>query len=130
MKQKRSILLTGTFLILSIFAFAQKGIIGLVNAETQFALFTASYTVKEGFLIYMDSAGVIFRQGNEMNAWEAYQKQKAGRGMLSWEPAFAVISASGDLGATTGPYEFRPETGNGYTANNRSFTKNTEGLDT
>jgi len=97
--------------LLAFFAFSQKGIRGLVNAEIQFAFFTASHTVKEGFLNYMDSAGVIFRQGNEMNAWEAYQKQKAGPGILSWEPAFAVISASGDLGATTGPYEFRPKAG-------------------
>ena len=97
--------------MLAFFAYAQKGIKGLVNAENQFAFFTASHTVKEGFLNYMDSTGVIFRQGNEMNAWEAYQKQKAGQGILSWEPAFAVISASGDLGTTTGPYEFRPKAG-------------------
>ena len=84
MKQKRSILLTGTFLVLAFFAYAQKGIKGLVNAENQFAFFTASHTVKEGFLNYMDSTGVIFRQGNEMNAREAYQKQKAGPGILSW----------------------------------------------
>jgi hypothetical protein len=85
---------------------AQKGIKGLINAEKQFAWFTATHTVKEGFLAYMDSAGVIFRQGNDVNAFEAYKKQPGSPGVLNWTPAFAVISSSGDMGATTGPYEF------------------------
>ena len=111
MKQKRSIVLITAFVTISFLSFAQKGIKGLVNAEKQFAFFTASHTVKEGFLNYMDSAGVIFRQGKDINALETYQKQKPGPGILSWEPAFAVVSASGDLGATTGPYEFRTKAG-------------------
>ncbi|NCI47830.1 nuclear transport factor 2 family protein [Sediminibacterium soli] len=88
-------------------AVAQKGIRGLVNAERRFAEFTATHTVKEGFLKYMDSAGVIFRQGVDINAMDTYKRQTASPGVLSWEPVFAVISASGDMGITTGPYEFR-----------------------
>lgn len=84
---------------------AQKGIKGMINAEKQFAWFTANHTVKEGFLAYMDSAGVVFRQGSIVNALEAYRKQPASSGVLNWTPAFAVISASGEMGATTGPYE-------------------------
>ncbi|MBV9987920.1 MAG: hypothetical protein JO301_09590 [Chitinophagaceae bacterium] len=91
-------------------AWSQKNIRGLINAEKQFAWFTASHTVKEGFLNYMDSAGIIFRNGAAVNAQEAFRKQNAGAGILNWEPAFAVISASGDMGATTGPYEFRAKT--------------------
>jgi hypothetical protein len=110
--------MTRAFSILPIFflvliaqtAVAQKGIKGLINAEKQFAWFTASHTVKEGFLNYMDSAGVIFKQGTEVNALENYRRQPASAGILSWEPGFAVISASGDMGATTGPYEFRLKT--------------------
>lgn len=86
---------------------AQKGISGLVNAEKQFAWFTVSHTVKEGFLKFMDSTGVIFRNGADVNALEAYRKQPANSGILSWSPAFAVVSSSGNMGATTGPFEFR-----------------------
>jgi hypothetical protein len=106
----KSSMIVVAFLLMMPAAFAQKGIKGLVNAEKQFAAFTATHTIKEGFLNYMDSAGVIFRQGNETNAWESYRKQKPGPGILTWEPAFAVLSASGDMGITTGPYEFRTGT--------------------
>jgi hypothetical protein len=97
-----------TILLLSVVtAFPQKGIKGLVDAEKAFASFTTANTVKEGFLKYMDSTGVIFRQGKAVNAWEAYRQQQTGPAILSWEPAFAIISASGDFGVTTGPYERR-----------------------
>jgi hypothetical protein len=91
-------------------AYSQRNIKGLINAEKQFAWFTASHTVKEGFMNYMDSAGIIFKNGAGVNALDNYRKQNAGPGILNWEPAFAVISASGDMGATTGPYEFRAKT--------------------
>jgi hypothetical protein len=91
-------------------AYSQKNIKGLINAEKQFAWFTASHTVKEGFTNYMDSVGIVFKNGAGVNALENYRKQNAGPGILNWEPAFAVISASGDMGATTGPYEFRAKT--------------------
>jgi hypothetical protein len=87
--------------------FAQKGIKGLVNAEKAFAAYTESHTIREGFLQYMDSAGLVFRQGNAVNAIETYQKQKPGPAILSWWPSFALISSSGDIGLTTGPYELR-----------------------
>lgn len=105
MKRLR-ILLIPVALLCYFSAAAQKGIKGLINAEKQFAWFTATHTVKEGFLAYMDSAGLIFRQGNELNALEAYRKQPSSPGVLNWTPAFAVISSSGDMGVTTGPYEF------------------------
>jgi hypothetical protein len=91
-------------------SYSQRNIKGLINAEKQFAWFTASHTVKEGFMTYMDSAGIIFKNGAGANALDNYRKQNAGPGILNWEPAFAVISASGDMGATTGPYEFRAKT--------------------
>lgn len=88
-------------------SFSQTGIRGLVNAEKAFASFTVSHTIREGFLNYMDSTGIIFRQGEAINALETYQKQKPSPAILSWAPDFAVISASGDMGVTMGPYEFR-----------------------
>lgn len=86
---------------------AQKNIRGLLNAERKFAAFTATHSVKEGFLKFMDSAGILFRQGVDLNALDFYKRQPVAPGILTWEPDFAVISASGDMGATSGPYEFR-----------------------
>jgi hypothetical protein len=90
-------------------AFSQKGIKGLTAAEKAFASFTSSHTIRDGFLKYMDSNGIVFRQGNAVNALDAYQKQKAGPAMLNWEPVFAVVSSSGDFGITTGPYSLYPK---------------------
>lgn len=86
---------------------AQQNLQGLIRAEKQFAAFTSAHTVKEGFLKYMDSMGLVFRQGMPVNARETYRQQNAGPAILSWYPDFALISASGDLGVTTGPYERR-----------------------
>ncbi|MEO8172617.1 MAG: hypothetical protein ABI581_06025 [Sediminibacterium sp.] len=90
-------------------AFPQKGIKGLTDAEKAFASFTSSHTIRDGFLKYMDSTGIVFRQGKAMNALDAYQKQKAGPAMLNWEPVFAIVSSSGDFGITTGPYTLHPK---------------------
>jgi hypothetical protein len=102
----RNILFLST-LLLSLTVPAQKSIAGLVNAEKEFAGFTASHTIREGFLKYMDTSGVVFQHANPVNALDLYRKQKAGSGILNWAPEFAVISASGDMGITTGPYEFK-----------------------
>jgi len=93
--------------MLSSAAFTQKSIKGLVNAEKSFASFTDAHSIRDGFLQFMDSAGIVFRDGAAVNALDAFQKQKPGPGKLSWWPTFAVISASGDLGFTSGPFEFR-----------------------
>lgn len=102
--------------------YGQPTIKGLLHAERQFASFTSQHTVRDGFLTYMDSAGIIFRQGRELNALKTYQVQKAGEGILNWEPAFAVINAAGNMGATTGPYEFRPKKGADTPVTRGSFT--------
>lgn len=101
------IFLMAICLLLSIVSFAQRNISGLINAEKSFASFTLAHTIKEGFLKYMDSTGIVFRQGNAVNALKVYREQKAGPGVLTWRPSFAAISTSGDMGVTTGPYEFR-----------------------
>ena len=107
MKMKISLFQAFAIILISNTAFSQKGIKGLINAERSFASYTTSHTIREGFLQYMDSAGIIFRQGNALNALDTYGKQKPGPAILSWQPAFAILSASGDMGVTTGPYELR-----------------------
>ncbi len=91
----------------------------MLDAEKAFAAFTATQGIKEGFLKFMDSAGIIFYQGKPSRAIAFYRQQKGGPTVLNWEPAFAAISASGDFGITTGPYQVRaaslqdPVTSNG-----------------
>lgn len=103
-------------------AFSQKTIKGLINAEKAFAAFTITHTIKEGFLNFMDSTGVVFRQGNAVNALDAFRQQKAGPGLLTWGPDFAVISASGDMGVTAGPFEFREKSSKDTPVNKGRFS--------
>ncbi|TAJ54113.1 MAG: hypothetical protein EPO58_09460 [Chitinophagaceae bacterium] len=109
MKNQQKLFAFLTLMICFFSATAQKGIRGLVDAEVAFANFTESSNIKDGFLKYMDTAGVIFNQGRAMNAHTVYTKQKAGPAILSWAPNFAVVSAGGDMGVTTGPYLIRPK---------------------
>jgi hypothetical protein len=107
MRKTQLIFLAIVCLFIGSASFSQKNSKGLINAEKAFAAFTLTHTVKEGFLTYMDSAGLVFRQGNAVNALESFRQQKAAPGVLTWGPSFAVISTSGDMGVTAGPYEFR-----------------------
>lgn len=106
-------LLAGMLLILvcSDTCIGQSPLTEMINTEKSFAAFTETHTIKEGFLRYMDSAGVIFRQGKAVNARASFSKQPASAGVLSWTPDFAVISSSGDMGVTAGPYQFRDKPG-------------------
>lgn len=79
---------------------------GMIAAEKAFAAYAEAHSVRDAFLYYMDSTGIVFRQGKAINAREAYRNQPTGQGLLKWTPDFAVISASGDMGITAGPYQF------------------------
>ena len=115
-----SLLVINLFSALS--GFSQKTIKGLINAEKAFAAFTLTHTIKDGFLNFMDSTGVVFRQGNAVNALDAFRQQKAGPGILTWGPSFAVISASGDMGVTAGPFELREKSSKDTPVNKGSFS--------
>ena len=97
-----------TTLLFSTDAIAQPPIRALIDAENNFAAFTAAHTIKEGFLHYMDSTAVVFQQGKAKNGMEYYGNAPAGKAVLFWQPAFSVLSASGDLGMNTGPYTLKP----------------------
>lgn len=108
MKNLGKLVLLSGMMACTIAATAQKGLNGLIEAERAFARFTGSHTIRDGFLKFMDSTGLIFQQGRPLNAHQVYQRLKAGPGLLSWDPDFAVVSASGDMGVTSGPYLIRP----------------------
>ena len=63
--------------------------------------------MRDAFLTFMADDGIVFqpRATNAKQLWTARPESKA---TLIWEPSFASISSAGDLGYTTGPWEFRP----------------------
>jgi ketosteroid isomerase-like protein len=79
----------------------------LVQMEHDFAKAAADNGTRAAFLEFLAEDGIIFQPGpvNGKKFWTARQPSK---GLLSWEPVFADVSRAGDLGYTTGPWEYRP----------------------
>jgi ketosteroid isomerase-like protein len=84
-----------------------QGITELVETERSFARYALDHNTKEAFLKYMDTSSVVFGKGEIKNGVTTWQAKKVNTAKLIWEPAFAVLSASGELGITTGPWEFK-----------------------
>ena len=86
---------------------AEAALDSLVAGERAFAALSVAKGMKEAFLTYLSTDAVIFqpRAVNGRTVWEA---RPASAATLKWEPSFAAVSSAGDLGYTTGPWEYRP----------------------
>jgi len=79
----------------------------LVEMEHAFAKAAATKGTRDAFLEFLADDGIVFQPG-PVNGKKFWSERKPGKGLLSWEPIFADVSRAGDLGYTTGPWEFRP----------------------
>src|SRR5689334_23207042 len=79
----------------------------LVEIEHAFAKAAATKGTRDAFLEFLADDGIIFQPG-PVNGKQFWGQRQPRKGLLSWEPVFADVSRSGDLGYTTGPWEFRP----------------------
>lgn len=78
----------------------------IVMAERAFAGTAARQGITPAFLSVLAEDGILFRPTAVRG--KAYLTERPpARGLLTWEPAFAEVSAAGDLGYTTGPWEYR-----------------------
>ena len=78
----------------------------LVQAEREFARTAGAKGMKDAFLFFAADDGIVFRR-TAVNAKQTWSQAEASTGLLSWQPIFADVSRAGDLGYTTGPWEFR-----------------------
>ncbi|MET0649855.1 MAG: nuclear transport factor 2 family protein [Pyrinomonadaceae bacterium] len=80
----------------------------VVEAEHAFAQHSIDQGMKPAFLAYAAPDGVIVNRLGLVNAIETWsQRNPAPEGLLTWWPTYADVSRAGDVGWTTGPYEFR-----------------------
>lgn len=79
----------------------------LAGAERAFSAMSVEKGMRDAFVANLAPDGVIFRP-RAMNGQKVWQARGPVPGTLIWEPSFAEISAAGDFGFTTGPWEFRP----------------------
>ncbi|HKO81956.1 MAG TPA: nuclear transport factor 2 family protein [Chitinophagaceae bacterium] len=78
----------------------------LVNAEKAFAQTSKDKSTNDAFSAFMSDSGFIFQAGPVLGK-KFWMEAEQGTDLLTWEPVFADVSSSGDLGYTTGPWEFR-----------------------
>src|SRR5262249_26998804 len=78
----------------------------IVAAERAFCKAAAEHGVRQAFLMNLADDSTLFRP-HAVNGKQWTEASPARPGLLTWFPVYADVSRDGDLGYTTGPYEFR-----------------------
>jgi ketosteroid isomerase-like protein len=78
----------------------------LVEAEREFCKTSIARGIREAFIENLADDATLFRP-HAVAGKKWMTEQPAVPGLLTWEPVFADVAQSGDLGYTTGPWEFR-----------------------
>jgi ketosteroid isomerase-like protein len=79
----------------------------LIEAERSFARLANDSNTHTAFLAFLADKSLMFRNGEIKDGKELYGSVKDDQGLLTWEPCFADVAASGDFGYDTGPSQFR-----------------------
>src|SRR5206468_7970386 len=83
------------------------GLSSLVEAERAFARASVARGTRAAFLENLADNSIIFHP-HPVDGKKWWNAQPVRPGVLTWQPIFADVSRAGDLGYTTGPWEFRP----------------------
>ncbi len=83
----------------------------LVVNERSFAAAAAEKGMRDAFIEFSSDDAVMFAP-EAVRVKEHYQNASKRPGLLSWQPIYAEIASGGDMGWTTGPWEYRPQTAN------------------
>ena len=94
-------------ILLPVYSFAQTDFENLVAAEKSFAQYSVEQNTQQAFMKYLADDGIVFKKGQPVNGKERWAAIKPDSSKLSWYPAFADVAVSGELGFTTGPWEYR-----------------------
>lgn len=78
----------------------------LRDSELAFAAMARTHGIREAFLHNLADDGILFLP-RPVNGKKYYEGRAATKDTLEWSPAYVEVSRSGDLGFTTGPWEFR-----------------------
>ena len=87
---------------------AQQPVEKLISTEKKFANTSKEQSTKKAFLSFVDSNCIGFNNGEQLNVFKEWTGRKEDSSKLTWQPNFAIIASSGELGVTAGPWEYRP----------------------
>jgi len=82
----------------------------MVETEQAFAGMSADRGTRESFMEFIAEDGILFRPRAVLGKqWMRDHPLPPSdkRPLLAWQPIFAVVSDSGDMGYTTGPWEYK-----------------------
>jgi ketosteroid isomerase-like protein len=100
-------LLLQSLLLLPGIVFAQSpSLKELVDAERAFAKASQEESTKAAFVTFMHDSGFIFQQ-EPVKGKAFWSAAPEANDVLSWQPVYASVAASGELGYTSGPWEYR-----------------------
>jgi ketosteroid isomerase-like protein len=107
---KRKILLSIILFALGAGAGAQEkersALGAMIETEREFSRTSVAKGIREAFIANLADDATMFTP-HPVAAKKWMMEQPAQPGLLTWEPVFADMSRAGDLGYTTGPWEFR-----------------------
>jgi len=97
---------------LSSVAYGQSALQDMVQTEQAFSKMAEEQNTRDAFMTFIADDGLLFRPGavngkKWMNEHPVPQSDK--RPLLAWQPSFAGMAASGDMGFTTGPWEAKAD---------------------
>ena len=99
-------------LLLLLFAQAQTPLQEMVLTEQSFSRMAAEKDTRDAFMTFIADDGLLFRPGAvNGKRWMLDHPVPPSdkRPLLAWQPSFAGMSAAGDLGFTTGPWEAKED---------------------
>ena len=84
----------------------------ILEADRAFSAFSESKGLRNAFMEFIDSDGVLLRPGNVPltggNAMDFISQSNDTAFIMTWEPKSASVAASGDLGYSYGIYSIKP----------------------
>lgn len=84
----------------------------MVETEQAFSKASHDRGTRESFMQFIADDGILFRPKAILGKqWMIDHPLPPSdkRSLLSWQPVFAAVSAAGDMGYTTGPWEFKAD---------------------
>ncbi|MGB5107863.1 MAG: nuclear transport factor 2 family protein [Candidatus Zixiibacteriota bacterium] len=89
-------------------AVPQEAGLQIAKTEQAFAKMAQDSGMVPAFLKFLHDDAVVFRP-EPLNGKRWYAERTASTAQLNWWPTYVEAASSGDLGFSTGPYEFRTE---------------------
>src|SRR6185503_18083388 len=108
---KKAILL---IFVVAMVAHGQSALHDMVKTEQAFSKMAEEKNTRDAFLAFIADDGLLFRPGavngkKWMLEHPAPPPKDDKRPLLAWQPAYAGMAASGDMGFTTGPWEAKAD---------------------